>query len=284
MVIFARDFAYRLASPLSWIIQRIDKFSENNDKFISQDDDQIHVDEVKKVEAFIMKSISDLHYANQVKSTFLMNMSHDFRTPASGIQYMSRLIHDRISDPALKRLQKLVVNSSEQLMILLEDVLDYSRLENNKLETNSQHFDMNKLMIELIHVMSAKAEERGLFLITDFPQEVISCYGDLAILKRIFLNLLSNAIKFTHSGSVTISTGIKNGRISVSIKDTGIGIDFQYHSIIFEPFYRISSTDSAKYPGIGLGLSNVKLMLQKLDGEITLLSELGKGSEFIVVF
>ena len=128
-VLLAKFFAYRLSRPLDWVVDRIDRIAENSGMMQDNEDGHFQLDEVNKVETFIIKTISELHHANQVKSQFLMNMSHDFRTPASGIQYMSRLIYDKMSDPQLKRLQKMVVNSAEQLMVLLEDVLDYSRLE-----------------------------------------------------------------------------------------------------------------------------------------------------------
>lgn len=284
-VLLAKYLAYRLLRPLDDLAQRVDRIAENHGH-VQADDNHFQIYELQKTEKFLINTISDLQHANQVKSEFLMNMSHDFRTPASGIQYMSRLIHDRMPDTELKRLQKMVVDSSEQLMILLEDVLDYSRLENDKLKLQPQQFNIANLIDELISAMSAKAQERDLTVTSQFEREAMMYYGDQAVIKRIILNLLSNAIKFTHAGYVSLSAVTENragnNSLVISIKDTGIGIDPLNHAAIFEPFYRVSSADSAKYPGIGLGLSNVKLMLSKIGGEISLRSEIGVGSEFTI--
>ena len=156
-------------------------------------------------------------------------------------------------------------------------------MENDKLKLNYQRYDLVNLINELIEVMAAKAEERNLILVTQINQGSMPFVGDQTIIKRIILNLLSNAIKFTHSGSVTVTVDCDDMyRFVIKIKDTGIGIDPVNHASIFEPFYRIASADSAKYSGIGLGLSNVKLMLNKIGGEILLVSAIGLGSEFII--
>src|SRR5262249_47724832 len=134
---------------------------------------------------------------------------HDFRTPASGIYHMSRLIYKRIEDPELKRLQKLIVDSSEQLMIFLEDVLDYSRLNSNKFELSIKKINITDIINEVVLFVSAKAKEKMLNIDCHYPDLPINYNGDRLMIHRIILNIISNAIKFTHTGGVTIFANVE---------------------------------------------------------------------------
>lgn len=259
------------------------KIAKNRKKEIQK----FEIYEVEKLSEFIVNSINELQSATRIKAEFLRNMSHDFRTPASGIYHMSRSIYKRIDDPELKRLQKLIVDSSEQLMTFIEDVLDYSRFNSNEYGLNIINCNITDIINEIILFVSAKAKEKMLnidFHCPDFP----ICYiGDRLMIHRIILNIVSNAIKFTHSGGVSIFANfaeIKEKKwILIKIKDTGIGIDETHHKIIFEPFTRVESAETSKYPGIGLGLSNVLLMLKKIGGTISIQSSINIGSTFNVL-
>ena len=139
----------------------------------------------------------------------------------------------------------------------------------------------------MVLFISAKAKEKNLFIETIFHDSPINYVGDRLMLHRIILNIVSNAIKFTHAGGITITTCEKqaneNQLLIIAIKDTGIGIDEKFHEYIFEPFNRIELDQGTKSSGIGLGLSNVRLMLKKMKGEVCLQSVLGKGSTFSLV-
>ncbi|GEM_PF-4293022 len=285
-LLLAKFLAWRLSFPLEGIVKRIGKIA-NEKSLVSQNSiNQFRISEVETLEKFITVTISELRYANDVKSQFLMNMSHDFRTPASGILYMSRLIHDQIADEEIKRLQKMVVNSSEQLIAFFDDILDYSKLEYDKLKLDKQLFDVMALINELVAFMAVKAHERSLNITVKCYQDKIAYFSDRVIVQRILLNLLSNAVKFTNFGEILITAFMEiiesRKWLIIKVKDPGIGIEKAHQKRIFEPFYRVESAESSKYPGIGLGLSNVNLMLKKLDGRITLKSELGSGSEFTI--
>jgi signal transduction histidine kinase len=285
-ILVGKIVANYMSKPLEEMSKRIDIVYENkldSDKILKE---KFKIDEIDKLDNFILTTIAELQAANRVKSDFLMNMSHDFRTPASGIYHMSRTVHRRIDDPKLKSLQKLVVDSSEQLMSFLEDVLDYSRLDSKKLKLNLREFNIVELVNEIVLFVSAKAKEKSLKIEVQLTGNIPPYVGDRLIVHRVILNLVSNAIKFTHQGSVKISVGNEmienNQRFVVRIKDTGIGIDESNHHFIFEPFNRIESTETARYSGIGLGLSNVSLMLHQIGGAISLDSSLGNGSTFTV--
>lgn len=247
-------------------------------------DDSFELHEVEKLKIFIMNTIDELRSANRVKSEFLMSMSHDFRTPASGIYHMSRVVHRKLEDEELKKLQQLIVDSSGQLMKYLEDILDFSRLENDTFELNTNKIDIIEMIDDLIIFLSAKAKEKMLTIHSEFLEPSINYIGDRLMIHRVLLNLISNAIKFTHKGGVVISAHQEEmdakSWLIIRIKDTGIGIDECHHKLIFEPFTCLTSPETATYQGIGLGLSNVLLILKKIGGKITLESRPNQGSIF----
>lgn len=259
----------------------------NNKNTRKEEGEKFEIYEVEKLSQFIANAINELQSTTRIKAEFLMSMSHDFRTPASGIYHMSRSIYKRIDDPELKRLQKLVVDSSEQLMIFIEDVLDYSRLNSNKYELNIKNISITDIIKEVVTFVSAKAEEKKLNIVCHYPILPINYNGDRLTIHRVILNIVSNAIKFTHSGGVTILANIEEFDqkkwVVVKVQDTGIGIDETHHELIFEPFSRVESPETAKYPGIGLGLSNALLMLKILGGKITIESSVNMGSTFNIL-
>jgi signal transduction histidine kinase len=240
--------------------------------------------EIEKLSKFILNYINELHAANVIKSEFLINMSHDFRTPASGIYHLSKSIHSKIQDKDLKDLLKLIVNSSEQLMNLLEDILNYSRLDNKNLKLNLQIFDINNIVGEVISFIYPKAKEKGLVISTKLSSFPVVFNGDKLLVHRVILSIISNAIKFTDSGYIKITTENKliekKKWIVLLIQDTGIGIDKSFHDLIFQPFCQVETSASSKYEGLGLGLSNVRLILNKMGGSVKLESRLNEGSTF----
>lgn len=283
-ILIAKVIASYFSKPLEKILIRIDRFGESKNNRMEVDDEQFNIFEVDVLDKFIMRTVSELHESNEIKSKFLMNMSHDFRTPASGIYHLSRFVYKKINDQELKQLQKLIVDSSEKLMNLLEDVLDYSRLDSEKYGENVTCFDINSKINDIFLLALPKAKERMLDLRVTYCRQEIIYKGDAHIVNRILLNLVSNAIKFTRIGYIAIFASIEKREnidwACIKITDTGIGIDECYHKKIFEPFTRVESPETSEFPGIGLGLSNVILMLKKIGGEVTLESRLNEGSTF----
>lgn len=269
------------------ISNRVKLMQGNQSDINNVKNQKYQISEIQNLDDFILSTMKKLHIANQAKSEFLMNMSHDFRTPASGIYSMSKLIYERVSDEKIKTLQKLVVDSSKQLMEVLDQILGYFKLFYDEKKLSSTVVHVNKLVSDVVLLMSAKSKEKGLTIYVDCHESPIFFIADQMILHCIFVNLFSNAIKFTDEGFVKIivyeyrENNIKN--LVIKIEDSGIGIDESNFDLIFEPFYRISSSCSSKYSGIGLGLSNVKLAVEKLGGRIKLHSALGWGAVFEII-
>lgn len=286
-ILISKYIASYFSKPLERISKKVDMAQENQLNPDDTSEETFEIEEIKKLDEFILKTINQLQAANRVKSEFLMNMSHDFRTPASGIHSMSKVIYRKLNDDNLKNLQKLVLDSSKQLLNLLDDVLDYSRLDNDSLKLTYSKINIKELIQEIISFMSSKAEEKKITISAQIPEMPILYSGDKVLLQRALLNIVSNAIKFTEKGDVIISAyeqEISNHQyIIIKVKDSGIGIDPKYHENIFEPFYRVESAETSKYSGVGLGLSSVRLSLNKLGGDISLQSHLGEGSEFTII-
>lgn len=285
-LLVAKLLSEYISKPLEYISQKIDHIKDNVNPPINFLTNPINIYEVSRLDNFIVDTVSKLHAANRVKSDFLMNMSHDFRTPASGICYALRSIQRRVGEPKLSKMIQLAINSSDQLLQCFEDVLDYSRLDSAQYRVKLELLDIDTIINEIILLLSAKSKEKNIDLIFSATNRGIQYYGDKLMIHRIILNLVSNAVKFTDSGSVTISVELGQDYgtplLVIKVMDTGIGIDKAHHQAIFEPFHRVESGETAAYSGIGLGLSNVNIMLKAIGGRILLESSLWAGATFTV--
>ncbi len=285
-LLISRVVADFITEPLNYLHQKINLVYENKYENSVHADKVVDVFEINELEKFTLHTLKQLQVANHVKANFLMNMSHDFRTPASGIYQMARYVHKKLEDPKLSSYMKLVVGSSGQLLNLLDDVLDYSRLESNKWRLIFEKFDIAAVIRDVVLCLSAKAKEKLLEVSYIFCTEPFYYFGDRLAINRVILNLVSNAIKFTDKGTISIKLDKQvndhQSCIIIEVADTGIGILSKDHQAIFEPFNRVSSVENSKYPGIGLGLSNANLVAKKLGGKITVTSEINVGSIFSV--
>ena len=244
-------------------------------------------DDLERVNASVQLKARELEQASQYKSDFLANMSHELRTPLNSSLILAKLLadnpDDNLSDEQVKY-AKTIQSSGNDLLNLINDILDLSKIEAGHVEIQPETVRLDRLVNNLRQVFQPLAADKALELAveieTDCPT-VIETDGQR--IEQVLKNLLSNAIKFTEAGKVALTIGRdgENG-LSFRVSDTGIGIPKEQQQSIFEAFHQADGTISRRYGGTGLGLSISRQLVRLLGGTITLASEAGKGSTFTV--
>ncbi|MDX2228397.1 MAG: ATP-binding protein [Leptolyngbyaceae cyanobacterium bins.349] len=226
------------------------------------------------------KHLSDA--ANRAKSEFLANMSHELRTPLTSILGFSSVLLKQVFGPLNeKQIQYLdnIFASGEHLLELINDLLDLSKIEAGREELTLEQINVEEMCDVCVEVVREQISSKGLTLNYDVPAAV-TCIADRRRLKQILLNLLSNAVKFTDTGFVSLKVDLTGDRLQFAIADTGIGIDPNQLSQLFQPFHQVQSGLDRIYQGTGLGLALARKLAQLHGGTITVSSALGVGSCF----
>ncbi len=223
--------------------------------------------------------------ANAAKSQFLANMSHEIRTPMNAIIGFTELLEDEDLTKEQKDKVYLVSDSARNLLELINDILDFSKIEAGKLDIEMLECSLGRTLNSIESMMQAKAKEKNLdFRIIEKTKLPAQIYTDPTRLRQCLVNLTSNAIKFTSQGHVHIGVSIEYKQevplIRFDIEDTGIGIPEDKHEAIFELFTQADGSTTRKFGGTGLGLSITRNLITSMGGDLTITSELGKGSIF----
>ncbi|AFY31206.1 hybrid sensor histidine kinase/response regulator [Calothrix sp. PCC 7507] len=233
---------------------------------------QIHLQNLKLLEA------------SRLKSQFLATMSHELRTPMNAIIGFSQILlrpkFGQLTNQQTDMVER-ILNNGKNLLMLLNEVLDFSRLETGRLELKPELFDLSKVINSTVAEMRSLLEAKKLSLVVQTDLENPLVFNDSVRVRQILVNLLSNAIKFTDSGGIWVEVSeLPGNRVAIAVRDTGIGIaakDFKY---IFEAFRQVDQSITRKYPGTGLGLAIIDSLVRMMGGKIILESQLGVGSMF----
>lgn len=226
--------------------------------------------------------------ANKAKSQFLANMSHEIRTPLNGIIGFTEIMKRSNSVEECHRQADTILNESEHLLALINDILDHAKIEAGRFEIESIPLSLKDIVEQVINVSQVNVKTKNVSLLCDVDKMVSSCIkGDPLRLRQILLNLVSNAIKFTHEGQVKLSISLVKSepesqleRVRFSVDDTGIGIPKERQAAIFESFSQADQSTTRKYGGTGLGTTIASNLVRLMGGQISLKSEEGKGSSF----
>ncbi|WNO60550.1 ATP-binding protein [Rheinheimera sp. MMS21-TC3] len=225
--------------------------------------------------------------ANKLKSVFLANMSHEIRTPLTAIiGFSEQAVQEQAGDKRQNYLER-VLKSSEHLLNLINDILDLSKIEAEKLELMPEHFDCLALIDEVFQLTHAQAEAKGLQCKLDLQYPLPQfLYNDILRFRQVLLNLTSNAIKFTSKGKIVIGVkyDVASQQLSIKVKDSGIGMTATELSRIFKPFVQADATVTRDYGGSGLGLCISKKLMEQMGGDIVVESVKGIGSSFELRF
>jgi signal transduction histidine kinase len=222
--------------------------------------------------------------ASRLKSQFLATISHELRTPMNAIIGFSQILlrpkFGQLTNQQTDMIER-ILNNGKHLLMLLNEVLDFSKLEAGRLEFRPEIFDVLKVIHTTVSEMRSLADAKKLSLLVQTDLQNPLLFNDPARVRQILINLLSNAIKFTDSGSIWVEIKeIAGDRVVISVRDTGIGIAPRDFTHIFEAFRQVDQTITRKYPGTGLGLAIIDSLVRMMSGKIFLESQLGVGSMF----
>lgn len=294
------DYQYRIITQkgnMKWIHTKAFPIRDNRGNLIKIVGISDDITEIKKYEEELKRERENAEEAqktaeeaNRMKSRFLANMSHEIRTPLSGLMGMIDLIDRTDLTPVQTDYLRMIKISSSSLLSIINDILDFSKIEAGKIDIESIPFEFADIIEAVVKPYELRTKEKTVKFEIDIDDKIPEyLVGDPLRLKQIFMNLLSNAYKFTEKGKISFSAVLKEENpfsssvsIEFRIKDTGIGISENKLNRIFEAFEQESESTSRKYGGSGLGLAITKKLVELMKGSISVESEVGKGSEFII--
>jgi PAS domain S-box-containing protein len=247
------------------------------------------ITEKKQAEDRLIEAKEAAEAAVRSKSNFLANMSHEIRTPLNAVLGLTGLLLSSDLTAQERDYVETVRSSGNTLLSVINDILDYSKIEGGKMELESQPFHLRECIAVAVDLVKAAADQKGLVIKYELDQSIPEYFkGDVTRLRQVLVNLLGNAVKFTHDGTIEISvigkpiasTVGKQYELHFSISDTGIGIPEEKLDRLFQSFSQVDSTTTRKYGGTGLGLAISRKLVELMAGEIWVVSKMGLGSTF----
>ncbi len=250
----------------------------------------IDMTERLEMEAELQKAKDAAEAASRSKSQFLANMSHEIRTPMNAIIGFTELLNEQVTDPRLKSFVKTIQSAGNSLLLLINDILDLSKIEAGKMDIEKTAINPHYLFAELSDVFMVNVRKKGLDMAVEVAPEIPeSLMLDAVRLRQVLVNILGNAVKFTEKGSIRLTAGVINVDkirskvdLIIEVEDTGIGIPEKQLQVIFEEFEQTEGQNFSKFGGTGLGLAISRRLVELMGGRISVQSEPGRGSKFTI--
>ncbi len=247
---------------------------------------RLDITELKEQAAALDAARVAAEAASRAKSAFLANMSHEIRTPMNGVVGMAELLCDTALSDEQRLFAETIKSSGEALLVIINDILDYSKIEAERLTLHPEPFDMERTIHEVAMLLAPRAREKGIDLAIDYDMFMPTRFvADPGRIRQVLTNIMGNAVKFTERGHVLVrAVGVETGpgtqALHVTVEDTGIGIAPENLALVFGEFNQVEAQANRKFEGTGLGLAISRRLVEAMGGEVWVDSELGRGSSF----